>query len=221
MVPDGEAPQPPGGDDRVSRFAAPSPNAWWHRLPELASVRVRLRELDPADAVALTTALRSSQVSEYLSPSPTSLAEIETFIAWARRAQTEGRYICFGVVPQGEAEPVGVFQIWPLESSFRTAEWGFALDPAYWGTGLFEESARLLLRFGFETLGVQRLEARAAVDNARGNRALQKLGAVPEGVLRKCFLSAGEYRDHVMWAMLADDWRREQADGESLGGEVA
>jgi RimJ/RimL family protein N-acetyltransferase len=78
------------------------------------------------------------------------------------------------------------------------------------------------MQFGFETLGVVRLEARASVDNARGNRALQKLGAVPEGVLRKCFVAKGEYRDHVMWSMLVDDWRRERAEApQGIVGEVA
>ncbi len=56
--------------------------------------------------------------------------------------------------------------MWPLEPSFRTVEWGFALRRASWGTGLFAESARLVLQFGFETLGVVRLEARAAVDRS-------------------------------------------------------
>ncbi len=210
------------GADRVSPFVVPSPTEWWHCLPELVSPQVRLRELRPTDARAMAAAIGSPKVCEHLSPGPTSLAETEAFIAWARGAQTAGRYICFGVVPQGMTEPVGMFQIWPLEPSFRTAEWGFALRPASWGTGLFEASARLVMQFGFETLGVVRLEARASVDNARGNRALQKLGAVPEGVLRKCFVAKGEYRDHVMWSMLVDDWRRERAEApQGIVGEVA
>ena len=76
--------------------------------------------------------------------------------------------------------------------------------------------------FAFGTLGVVRLEARAAVDNARGNAALEKLGAVPEGVLRKCFLSNGEYRDHRMWSILADDWRAKNEDAAGrVAGEMA
>jgi ribosomal-protein-alanine N-acetyltransferase len=210
------------GADPVSLFAVPSPTEWWHGLPELASPQVRLRELRPTDAAAMAAALGCPEVGEHLSPGPTSLAETAAFIEWSRRARTAGRYICFGVVPRGMSEPVGVFQMWPLEPSFRTVEWGFALRRASWGTGLFAESARLVLQFGFETLGVVRLEARAAVDNVRGNRALQKLGAVPEGVLRKCFFANGKYRDHVMWSLLADDWRLKRAEpGEAVVGEVA
>jgi RimJ/RimL family protein N-acetyltransferase len=53
---------------------------------------------------------------------------------------------------------------------------------------------------------VHRLEARAAVQNGRGNGALRKLGAVHEGILRRSFLCNGEYLDQALWSILADDW---------------
>ena len=72
---------------------------------------------------------------------------------------------------------------------------------------MFQEGAELVLDFAFDTIGVHRLEARAAVQNGRGNGALRKMGAVQEGVLRKSFLKNGEYLDQVLYAMLDDDWR--------------
>jgi [ribosomal protein S5]-alanine N-acetyltransferase len=208
-------------DDRASVCTTSAPVQWWNHLPDLVSAPVRLRELRAGDAAALIPAIASPEVGKYLSPGPTSVAEIEMFIKWAQRARSEGRYICFGVVPHGATDPVGVFQLWPLEPSFRTAEWGFALDPAHWGTGLFHQCAQLVMEFGFDRLGMIRLEARAAADNARGNRALKKLGALPEGVLRKAFMAGGEYRDHVLWAILADDWRHQQGGGAMVAGEMA
>ena len=62
--------------------------------------------------------------------------------------------------------------------------------------------------FSFETIGVHRLEARAAVQNGRGNGALRKVGAVQEGVLRKSFLRNGEYLDQVLWTIVDEDWRQ-------------
>ena len=183
---------------------------WWHQLPELVSDRVRLRELRLSDALDLTEMVGSAPVCEHLSPGPASVVETEEFIAWTRRARRTGRYICFGVTRLDSDAVIGIFQIWPLEPGFHTAEWGFALGQRFWGTGLFEASARLVAAFAFERVGVLRLEARAAVDNVRANAALEKLGAVREGVLRKCFLTNLEYRDHVMWAILAEDWRHAQ-----------
>ena len=63
-----------------------------------------------------------------------------------------------------------------------------------------------MVQFAFETVGVHRLEARAAVKNGRGNGALRKIGAVQEGVLRKSFLKNGEYLDQVLWTILDEDW---------------
>ena len=94
--------------------------------------------------------------------------------------------------------------------SFETAEWGFAIGSGYWGTGLFEAGARLVLDFSFDVVGVHRLEARAAVRNGRGNGALRKIGAVCEGVLRKSFLRNGEYLDQNLWSILSEDRRPSQ-----------
>src|SRR4029079_14581159 len=92
------------------------------------------------------------------------------------------------------------------EPNFEVAEWGFALGSPFWGTGIFMDSARLILQFVFQMLHVHRLEARAVVRNGRGGRALQKIGAVQEGVLRKSFKSNGEYLDQVLYAIVKDDW---------------
>ena len=58
-----------------------------------------------------------------------------------------------------------------------------------------------MLGFAFDEVGIQRLEARSAVANGRGNGALQKIGATREGVLRKSFLRDGEYHDQVIWSI--------------------
>ncbi|MBQ00699.1 MAG: hypothetical protein CL477_08435 [Acidobacteria bacterium] len=153
--------------------------------------------------------LSSAKVEEFISPAPATLDEARAFIDWTHRARRAGRYICFGIVPQGQTDAIGIFQIWPVEQTFRTAEWGFAIGHRYWGSGLFIECARLVADFAFETLGTARIEGRAAIENERGNAALRKLGAEPEGLLRRCFeCSGGVVRDHILWALLDDDWRR-------------
>jgi RimJ/RimL family protein N-acetyltransferase len=76
------------------------------------------------------------------------------------------------------------------------------------GRGLFQEAAELVLAFAFNTVGVHRLEARAAAKKGRGNRALQKMGAVAEGVLRQAFLCCGEYVDQIVYGMVDSEWRR-------------
>jgi ribosomal-protein-alanine N-acetyltransferase len=180
--------------------------AWRLELPTMAGSLGTLRDLRRDDAARLLEHLSPPEVVRYIPPSPGSVEGFEQFIAWAHRQREAGKYACFGVVPAGERHAVGIFQLRQLEPSFRTAEWGFALGRAYWGSGLFLASAIRVLDFAFDTVGVRRLEARSAIGNERGNGALRKLGATLEGHLRRSFLLGGVYHDDAMWALLAEDW---------------
>ena len=180
---------------------------WRRQLPVLTGRTVTLRELRASDAASLFAMLTTEEVSRFISPPPTTVEGFERFIAWTHRQRTAGTYACFAVTVQGFDTAIGIFQVRELEPGFGAAEWGFAIGSPFWGTGVFQEGAALALEFVFETLGVHRLEARAASANGRGNGALLKLGAVPEGTLRKSFIKDGRQLDQVMYAIIDEDWR--------------
>ena len=183
----------------------------WQHLPVLAGTRVALRELRTSDATSLLAMLTTEEVTRFISPPPTTVEGFERFIAWTHRMWQAGSYACFAVTVVGSDTAIGIFQVRELTPGFDSAEWGFALGSPFWGTGVFEESARLVMEFAFDTLGVHRLEARCATRNGRGNGALLKVGAVQEGVLRKSFLKDGEYLDQALYALVEDDWRASRA----------
>jgi [ribosomal protein S5]-alanine N-acetyltransferase len=187
--------------------------AWRATLPVLNGTGVTLRELRVSDAPMLLAMLGGEDVGRFVSPMPTTVEGFERCTAWAQRERAAGRSVCFGVVPKGMVDAVGLFHVKRLEPGFATAEWGFALGAPYWGTGLFLESARLVLEFAFGVLGAHRIEARAAVKNGRGNGALRKTGAAQEGVLRRSFLKDGEYLDQVLWAVVDLESRVATAGG--------
>jgi ribosomal-protein-alanine N-acetyltransferase len=189
-------------------MAVTTQSDWRQALPVMAGSMVTLRDLRLSDAPTLLAMLSSEEVARFISPPPTTVEGFERFIAWTHRERAAGNYVCFGVVPHGMDTAVGIFQIRQLEPGFATAEWGFAIGSAYWGTGIFLDAAKRAVDFAFESIGVHRLEARAAVANGRGNGALRKMGAVQEGVLRRSFLRNGQYLDQTLWTILAEDWRR-------------
>jgi ribosomal-protein-alanine N-acetyltransferase len=184
---------------------------WKTTLPVLEAKSLTLRELRVSDAPALLTLLTTEEVTRFISPPPTTLEGFERFIQWAQREREAGRYVCFAVVPACSETAVGLFQVRPLDPMFGTAEWGFALGSAYWGSGLFVSGAERVIDFAFDVIGVHRLEARAAVENGRGNGALRKIGAVQEGILRKSFLRNGRYIDQSLWTILPEDRCRSKA----------
>jgi RimJ/RimL family protein N-acetyltransferase len=181
---------------------------WRQTLPVLTGGKVTLRELRLSDAPSLLSMLATEEVARFISPPPTTVEGFERFIAWTHRERAAANYACFAVVPHGMDTAIGIFQVRQLEPGFATAEWGFAIGSPFWGTGMFVDAAALVVDFAFEVIGTHRLEARAAVQNGRGNGALRKVGAIQEGVLRRSFLRNGEYLDQVLWTILDEDWRR-------------
>ena len=180
------------------------------RLPLLTCRRATLRDLRPADAPALLRLMNTEEVTRFISPPPTSVEGFERFVTWAHAQRATGHYMCFAVVPHG-GETAGIIQVRQLEEGFGTAEWGFVVGPAFWGSGLFVEAAELVLAFAFDSVGVHRLEARTAVANGRGNGALRKLGARREAILRESFCRGGRRLDQILWSILDEDWRRAKA----------
>ena len=183
---------------------------WRQALPVLTGSMVTLRELRLSDATSLLAMLSTEEVSRFISPPPTTVEGFERFIAWTLRQRTAGTYACFAVTVHGSDTAIGIFQIRELEPGFGTAEWGFAIGSAFWGTGMFADGARMVIDFAFDTIRTHRLEARAAILNGRGNGALRKIGAMQEGILRKSFLRNGEYLDQALWTILDEDWKQQR-----------
>jgi RimJ/RimL family protein N-acetyltransferase len=173
---------------------------------------VTLRECEPADAPSLLEHLSDGRVQQFIDPPPPTLDGFRRFVEWTHRVRSEGRYLCFGVVPRDRQVAVGIMQLWPIDSQCAVSEAGFAIGSAFWGTGIFHAGANLLFDFAFDALGVRRIEMRVACTNVRALAAIRKLGAVEEGVLRRCFVIGGKPVDHVLWSIVAEDWHRRSAD---------
>jgi RimJ/RimL family protein N-acetyltransferase len=184
---------------------------WRRRLPELSDGSVLLRPLRQRDAPALLAHLHKPGVLRHVAACPSTVDQFRQFIRWTHTERERGRHACYGMVPPGEENAVGIIQVWSVEQDFATAEWGFVLGESYWGKGLFMRSARLLLDAIFldgllGSPGVLRLEARSVQANARGNSVLCKPGATAEGLLRAGFRKGDTVADQIMWSILAPEW---------------
>jgi len=188
------AAKPTSGDD------------WLEGLPELSGERLTLRELRHSDAESLYAELGTPEVRRFMWAPPPSAEAFTQFIDWAHAERATGKYVCYGIVPRGETNAAGVFELRQLQPGFVRGELGFVMASRLWGRGLFPEGSRLLLDFAFRVVRVHRIEARSAVDNARGNAALQKLGACREGRLRAAFWREDHYVDQYLWSILDTDW---------------
>jgi ribosomal-protein-alanine N-acetyltransferase len=202
------------------QLSTPAPIAavgdWTKMLPVLKGQRLMLRELVKTDSMSLLSMLSSEEVAKFISPPPTTPQGFEKFIQWAQRERQAGNQFTFGMVPEGCDHAVGLVQVRAIAPKFSVAEWGFAVGSPFWGTGMFLASARMTLDFAFQNTAVNRLEARAVVQNGRGNGALRKLGAVQAGVLRGSLLKDGKFLDQVMWSIVSQDWFQAKAVWSSV-----
>jgi RimJ/RimL family protein N-acetyltransferase len=175
---------------------------WRSIVPTLINQATRLRELRSSDALSLLSMLTTEEVARFISPPPVSQEGFERFIRWSHERRMAGQYVCFGIVPKGYDVAIGIFQI--QMPSGKTPEWGFAMGSPFWGTGLFVEGADAVLDFAFRGIGLEELCACAAVENGRGNGALEKLGAVQQGIIRDGLVRNGKSMDQYYWMLSAD-----------------
>ena len=183
----------------------PYADRWTLPVPPLRGKSVRIREVASADASDLFSIVHQSRVRKHYLP-PDTLAQFTEFIALAGELHAIGDAICLTVVDNDSRAPIGMYQLRRQKGGGDVAEWGFFTDPHLWGTTVFLESAALVLDFAFNTLQLNRIEARVAVSNKRAAAALLKLGAVPEGVLRRARKTGDEFVDDGLWALLRSDW---------------
>ena len=114
----------------------------------------------------------------------------------------------FAIVLLATGQAVGVTTYMHIRPADRGLEIGSTwISPRYWGTRVNPESKYLLLEHAFERLGAIRVELRTDSRNVRSQRAIEKLGAVREGVLRRHMIMPDGYvRDTVVYAITDQDW---------------
>ena len=192
---------------RVRSSRAQSGQSWRDGLPVLQTDRVILRELQPSDAPRLLEIATCEQVTRFSWPAPDGAAAVERFIRWTYDERKAGKYLCYGIFSRANNTLAGMFELRRLQPDFFRAEAGFFVAPDFWGTGVFIDAAHQMMALAFDRLGVHRIEVRVAVDNDRGNAAMQKLAADREGVLRDAFVRDGQYVDQVMWSLRRRPWQ--------------
>ena len=108
---------------------------------------------------------------------------------------------------RADGDPIGDIQLADIDWINRTATLGAGLARREdRGKGYGTDAAVVLLRYAFRELGLYRVSASTAEYNAPGQRSLEKLGFVKEGVRRKAVLAGGKRWDSIIYGMLAEEF---------------
>lgn len=189
-------------------------------IPALGTPRLRLRSFRPDDAPAVAALAGRREIAETTLnvPHPYTRADAEGWIATHARDAAEGRAFTFAIASL-EDELLGAIGL-HLVAAHRRADLGYWIGLSHWGRGFATEAGLAVLDFGFDTLGLNRIEAHCFVGNRASARVLEKLGMRFEGTLRHHVLKDGTPRDGLLYARLASD-PRPAAPGAPHSGHAA
>jgi ribosomal-protein-serine acetyltransferase len=176
---------------------------------ELIEGPILIRTLRQEDISPLYEAVRESiaEVSPWLPwcHENYSIEETREFIASRELASQGGEWYSFGIFEKDGGKFLGGVGINFINRVHQMANLGYWVRTSAAGRGVATNATRAAARFGFEHLGLQRIEIVGAVDNVPSQRVAEKVGAMREGVLRKRLLIHGESMDAVLFSLVRED----------------
>jgi len=170
---------------------------------------VRLEPLSEAHVPALALAGREPGIWQFMRYGVVdSEDKMRLLVQYLLRQQANGTDLPFTVFHLADQCAVGMTRYMDNRPADRALEIGGTwYAPAYQRTAVNTECKYLLLRHAFETLGCIRVQLKTDLRNERSQRAIERLGAVREGVLRDhMLLPDGTVRSSVYYSILASEW---------------
>ncbi|MDQ3841069.1 MAG: GNAT family N-acetyltransferase [Actinomycetota bacterium] len=178
-------------------------------LPTLETDRLILRQMILGDAEAVFAYASDPEVTRYvLWDTHHTIEDSETFLRSVAERYENAEAADWGIVYKGNGRFIGGCSIvgWDLENA--RAEMGYVLSRQYWGQGLMPEAVRAMIAFGFEKMGLNRLEVRCITENTASVRVMEKAGMLYEGTLRQREFIKGAYRDTKIYSILKSEFSR-------------
>jgi N-acetyltransferase len=172
---------------------------------ELTGKKVKLLPMEQEHVESLFEAGKYPDIWKVTQGQILSIDEAKNYVDKALGQDHALPFVIFDLASQ---KVVGSTRLYDISVQNRGLEIGSTwLTPSVWGTHVNTECKYLLLRHCFETFGILRVQIKTDSRNIRSQKAIERLGAVKEGVLRNHMLLADGYvRDSVYYSILDREW---------------
>jgi N-acetyltransferase len=174
----------------------------------LTGSRAKLIPMEPSHAEALYEAGRSPEIWPYMPLWIRTVDDMRALVREALRARERGAEFPFVIVDRETGRVAGSTRFLEITPAHRGIEIGWTwLSPELWRTSINTECKYLLLGHCFEVLGAIRVQLKTDARNVRSQTAIERIGAVREGVLRHHrIMPDGYLRDSVYYSILVEEW---------------
>jgi ribosomal-protein-alanine N-acetyltransferase len=177
-------------------------------LPQLHHHNIRLRALQIEDAHGnYPQWLNDPEVTRYNSHGERTYTK-EMAIEYITMVTDSEHSHVFAI--EYEAEHVGNISLQTINTKAKNAEFAILIgEPSIYGQGVGEVAGKLLLEYGFHTLGLHRIYCGTSSKNLGMQRLAHKLGMQKEGLRRDALLKNGEFADIVEYGILENEFNKE------------
>ena len=167
----------------------------FNRMPTLTTERLVLRPMRTADAYDMYEYACLEEVTEFLlwSPHP-SVSYTRDYLAYIESRYATCDFFDWAVTLKDSGKMIGTVGFTKIDTSNNSAEIGYVLNPQYHGQGIALEASRKIVEFGFDTVGLHRIEAKFMKGNRASLRVMEKLGMTLEGYSVDGMYVKGKYR---------------------------
>lgn len=174
----------------------------------LRGSQVYLRALEPSDVSRLLRWFNDPEITQYVLRGRLPINELRENEWLANQYKSESEVV-FGVGRLEDEQLIGAVGIHDVQWVDRFGTVGIVIgDQNNWGFGYGTEAMSLMLRYGFDTLNLNRIELSVFDFNERAMKSYLKLGFVEEGRLRQRRFKHGRWVDEVQMAVLREAWTR-------------
>lgn len=172
-------------------------------MPALETERLILRKLTMHDAQDIYDYSCDSQVARHvLWEAHRSIGESRAYLRYMLRKYRAGEPASWGIELRETGKIIGTIGFMWIQPDNAAAEVGYSLSRAHWNRGIMTEALAAVIRYGFHSLKLNRIEAIHELDNPASGAVMRKCGMRHEGTLREKLLNKGRYVDVDLYAIL-------------------
>jgi len=194
-------------------------------MTELQNPWIHLRFLTEQHRETLRLLAKDARIWEYTKTLLLTETYDQQFDTYFRQALAfaEAGAQAYTIVDTGTQQIIGMTRLYDLDHNVKKATIGHTwYTPAVWGKVHNKACKLLLLQYCFETLGLERVDFKVAGHNIRSQKAVMKIGATPEGVLRRYTLrNDGTPTDTHFFSILASEWPERKIGLQQLVNSLA